>query len=132
MSELILMPDVEKALTGLLRAGLAERSEPYTDGVYVSNAVSNPVKKRMVIINRQGGAGVGSVVHDTAIVRVWVWAETQKEVNDLTNMVRALLPTLINQGQILQVVENAGPVTLAEETPQRLFTVKVKMRGSAI
>lgn len=133
MTELILMPDTELVVCTWLRAALDARSEPYTNSVYVSNEVPETRRDRMVIVSRIGG-NRRDVVRDTPQVRFWVWAMSKKDANDLTNMVRGLLPQMANGKPVLFVEETSGPVPVVDRAvpqEQRLMTYSIYLRGIA-
>lgn len=134
MSELILMPDTELVVSTYLRQALDSRTETYTNNVYVSNEVPGTRRDRMVIVTRVGG-NRKDVIRDAPMVRFWIWAPSSKEANDLTNMVRALLPLMADGKPVVFVEENSGPVKVIDKAvpaEQRLMTYSIYMRGSAL
>jgi hypothetical protein len=127
----ILFPDIELELTGRYRAALAARAEPYAADVFVSNAVPSARRDRMVIVRRDGGTE--AEFRDRPRVSLRVWATTEKDVNDLARLVRALAPTFADGDPIVAVPLNArsGPVPVADESgqPLRLLNIEFHTRG---
>lgn len=129
-----MMPDTEKVVIDFIRAALDARPEAYTNAVYVSNEIPGERRDRMVIVSRAGG-NRKDVIRDAPMVRFWVWAPSQKEANDLTNMVRALLPSMANGKPVVFIKENSGPVKVVDKAitaQQRLMTYSIYMRGNAL
>lgn len=127
------MPDAELIVCNYLRAALNSRSESYTQNVYVGNEVPGTRRDRMVIVTRAGGSRK-DLISDAPLIRLWIWAKTPKDANDLTNMVRALLPLMADGSPVVFVSENSGPVKAndpAVPAEQRLMTYQINMRGSA-
>ena len=134
MAEVIVMPDTEKVVCDFVRSALAARTETYTNDVYVGVEVPDDKRSRMVIVTRQAGR-TASVVKDQPFVRFWIWANSHKEVTDLTNMVRALLPSMADGKPVLLVKENSGPSPVPDASisqHQRLMTYEIYLRGTAV
>ena len=132
MPELVIFPDAEAWVCSYLGAQLQARTEPYTADVYVSNEVPSKRQGRMVIVRRDGGARL-DVAREIARMGIRVFAPSDAEASDLTQMVRALLAASVGQGPVRRYVEIAGPSRLLEESrhPLRYFTAELTIRGSA-
>lgn len=130
MGEVILFADIEAWAVDYLRDALDGRLEPYTSGVYVSNEVPKVRADRMVIVRRDGGPRI-TIVTELARLTIRVWARTDADATDLTNMVRALIAASPGVGQVRKAEEIGGPVTIPDqsEQPQRLFTVQLTARS---
>lgn len=130
MRPVVLFADAEAWATSWLRTQLEARAEPYADGVYVSTEVPNPRKPRMVIVRRDGGPRL-DVARELVRLGVRVWAESDEDVNDLTQLVRALLAASPGEGPVRRYTEIAGPVTVDDGTPQpmRYFTAELIARS---
>jgi len=128
-----LFPDMEAWAVNYLRAALADRPEPFTSNVLVSNQVPNPRQERMVIIRRDGGTRQ-SVAHEVARLGIRVFAGNDEDAADLTAMVRALLGASPGSGPVRRYAEIAGPARLLEESeqPVRYFVAELTVRGSAL
>lgn len=132
----VLFDDVELLVTGNLRTALAARSEPYTDGVYVS--ISSPADPstggpdtpaRMVTVRRDGGPRL-DVVRDQARIAVNVWAATEQDCNDLARMVAALVWAMPDGDPVLRVDQTSGPQTVPDDRPHKYMTFDLLIRGT--
>ena len=128
----ILWPDVEALVCTRLRSLLSARSEPHAQGVWVSNAVPDPRRDRMVIVRRDGGTARGE--RDRARLTVRCWATTPKDAADLGRLTAALLQSLPGLGGVLQVIPVSGPTRLPDESgqPSVYLTTEVHMRGEQL
>lgn len=132
----VIFPDTELWATTYLRAALAGRSEPYAAGVKVDIKVPTTRTDRMVIVRRDGGPRIGTVL-EAARLGVRVFGKTEKEATDLANLARALLTNAVNDRgsiQVKAVSEQAGPSVVIDESaqPLRYFTAELMVRGSAL
>lgn len=127
----ILFPDVELVFTDYLRTALAGRPEAYASGVFVSNAVPNPRRDRMVIVRRDGGPRTSTTL-EAARVAVRVWASTDRDANDLARLVRALLWAMPDGDPVTAVRDLSGPSAVPDASgqPLRFLTVEAVVRGS--
>lgn len=132
----VLFDDVELVVTTALRSALAARSEPYTDGVYVS--ISSPTDPttgepetpaRMVTIRRDGGPRL-DVARDQARVAVNVWADTEQDCNDLARMVAALVWAMPDGDPVVRVDQTSGPTTIPDDRPHKYLTFELILRGT--
>lgn len=136
---LILMPDAVLWACTALRSALAGRSESYASNVYVGDKLptdgsNRPIRKdRMVIVRRDGGPRLDTV-REAARLGINVWATSDRDVNDLTRLVRALLWASPNGSPVVRVDDGSGPVTIPDESKQpcRYFSVDLIVRGSQI
>lgn len=128
----ILFPDIELWATAHLRTALTGRSEPYTQGVFVSNAVPATRRDRMVIVRRDGGAASG--VLDRPRLSVRVWAKTEQDATDLARLVAALLWAAPDGAPVVAVAQLSGAVAVPDESgqPLRFQTFELTTRGEAI
>lgn len=127
----VVYPDIELVLTGRYRTALAARTEPYAQGVFVSNKVPTTRRDRMVIVRRDGGTQ--AEMRDRPRVTFRVWATSEKDATDLANLVMALAPTFAD-GDPIVAVPTAGrsgpsPVADASGQPLRLLGIEFHTRG---
>ena len=127
----IVYPDIEQVLTGRYRAALAGRSETYAQGVFVSNAVPDQRRDRMVIVRRDGGTQ-GSM-RDRPRVTFRVWAKTEQDATNLAQLVMALAPMLVDGAPIVACPTSgrSGLSPVADESgqPMRLMSIEFHTRG---
>lgn len=133
MQPAVLFPDVEMWATGYLRAALAARSEPVTDGVKVGVKVPKQRPGRFVTVRRDGGPRL-DVVREAARLGVNVWALTEKDASDLAALVRALLGASAGEGPVLRARELSGPSPIADESgqPRMFLVVELTVRGTRL
>lgn len=129
MLPVIVTPDAELWWTGWLRAALAARSEPYASGVYVSNAVPETRRDRMVTFRRDGGPRE-DLLHSTARLGINVWAMTEQDVTDLAGLVEGLVLAVRTVGPVEAVRSVSGPSPVPDSQPRRFFTVEAITRGA--
>lgn len=121
----ILFPDAELSICAALR--------PHLDGqVFVGNAVPNPRRERMVVVNRDGGSNDG--VTDQPRIRIRCWAPTKQAATDLARLVVALMPTLVGSGGIVRVDHQSGPYEVPDESGahQRLALFEIRTQGAPL
>lgn len=116
-ADLVWLPDIEAVLTDYLRDQLAVR--PDARDVLVATSVPVQRRARMVILRRDGGRRL-DLVRDQARIAVRVWAPTDEQAVDLTQLVRALLAAAVGIGPIRAVSENAGPTAVTDPSGQAL------------
>ncbi len=130
----VLYPDIELTLTGLYRAALADRDEPYAADVYVSNSVPATRRDRMVIVRRDGGTQ--AEMRDRPRMSIRVWATTEQVVNNLAALVMALAPSFADGDPILAVPLDgrSGPFPVPDESgqPLRQMTIEFHTRGEQL
>ena len=133
MTQGVVFPDVELTITDLLGDLLADRREPYAADVYVGTTVPDPRRPRMVIVRRGDGRRT-AVVLEAVEVGVDVWAESERDVIDLTELVRALLWAAPTGRPICRVADLAGPVRVEDESdqPRRHVAFEVTQRGTPL
>lgn len=131
MAEAATFPDVELWATGYLRGALDARSEPYATGVKVDHKVPSPIPTRLVQVRRDGGPQLNPVL-EVARLTVNVWAATEKDVTDLTSLVRALLAAAPGDGAVKRVANTSGPSPVPDSTPRRTFVVELTIRRGSI
>lgn len=129
----VVFPDVELWATAYLRAALSGRPESYAANVFVSNAVPSTRRDRMVVVRRDGGPRL-DVAREAARLSVRVWAKSEQDVSNLTQLVRALLWASPNGDPVLKVSDLSGPSPVADESgqPLRVFTLEVLVRGTVL
>ena len=129
----VVFPDVELVLCDRLRDALNTRPEAYAADVYEGTTVPNPRRPRMVTIRRDGGSNVEGLL-EAAQVGVNVWAATERDVNDLARLTRALLWATPTGAPITRVDDVSGPIAIADESgqPLRYLTVEVALRGEPL
>lgn len=126
----ILHADVEAWAVTYLQAALDARDEDYAQDVYVSNAVPNPRRDRMVTVRRDGG--VPESVIDVPRVNVGVWAGTDEDVIDLTRLVAALLLGAADGDPVVRASMVGGQVAIPDAQPRMSMTYEFRTRGSAL
>lgn len=126
----VIFPDAELWATGVIRAALAARSEPYVTGVKVSNTVPPTMPARQITIRRDGGSKVG--VFDNPRFGVNIWAATDKDAADLARLVSALFRLTPGDGVCVFMQQTAGPVTIPDAKPRRYMTFVARLRGEAL
>lgn len=124
----VVFPDLELWATGYLRTALAARTEPYAASVYVSNAVPDPRRDRMVTIRRDGGPRL-DVVREAARIGVNVWGRTEQEASDLARLVAALLWAAPDGNPVCKVTQLSGVSPIADAQPRRYSTYELITRG---
>lgn len=130
MQPIVMFPDVEAWAVSFLRDALAEREEPYAQGVFVATNVPTERRDRMAIVRRDGGTR-RTVVTETARLGVRVFGGSEEEASDLTTLVRALLMASPGEGPVRRYAEIAGPARLIEESgqPLRYFSAELTVRS---
>lgn len=127
----LIFPDIELVLTGRFRTALASRSEPFAQDVFVSNTVPAARRDRMLIVRRDGGTQ--AEMRDRPRATFLVWADSEKEADDLARLVMALAPTFVDGSPILAapLSGRSGPFPVADESPQflRQMSVEFHTRG---
>lgn len=138
----LIFPDIELVLTGRFRAALTDRPEPFAEDVYVGNTrpsaeawkrayPSDPYPSRLLGIRRDGGTQ--AEMRDRPRVTLLVWANSEKDADDLARLVMALAPTFVDGSPIVAVPLSgrSGPYPVADESPQflRQSSVEFHTRG---
>lgn len=116
-----------------LRGVLVGRSEPYAQNVYFDRAVPTTRRDRMVIVRRDGGNVSG--VFDRPRIALDVWAKTEKDATDLSNLVIALSLTAALAGAgVTHVRHMSGPNSVADPSGQsrRLSLIEATHRATVI
>lgn len=127
----IIFPDVELWASTFLRDQLAQRTEPYTDSVWIGNFVPQPRHDRMVVVRRDGGPRL-DVFREQARLSVRVWAMNEQDATDLARMVSALMWAAPSGDPVLRVDQTTGPTPIPDESqqPLRLLAFDVIVRGT--
>lgn len=128
----VVFPDVELWAVTWLRAALAGRSESYASGVTVATAVPAPNQSwpmPFVWIRRDGGARQ-NVALESPRLGVNVFAQTEADVSDLANLVRALLWSAPDGDPVCRVTELSGPSPIPDVKPRRFMTFELTIRGA--
>lgn len=132
----IVFPDVVAVTVAHVRAELEGRSEPFTDGVWVSNGTnkdpdgSGRRDPRMVIIRGDGGNRL-SDVRGVARLGVNVWHETDADVTDLANIVSAIVAGMANVGPVRRATASL-PADVTDDAPRRYVTAELLVRGDSL
>ena len=126
----VVLPDVEMWATTYLRAALADRPEAYAADVYVSNAVPETRRDRMVVVRRDGGPR--SRLWETARLTVNVWGSSEQEATNLARLVGALLWAAPDGDPVIYITQPTGPTPVADPSrqPLRLQTFELTVRGT--
>jgi len=124
--ELVIFPDVTLALCDFLRDALADRTEPYCDGVLVTRKMPAGTRPARAVIVRSDGGRRASAVHRVERVGLNIWASDEQEASDLGRMVAALL-TSAAPTPIEHVEELASFTPIDDESgqPRRYGTFAV-------
>jgi len=131
MTEVAIFDDVELWACTWLRGKLAARSEAYTTGVVVSNAVPTTRPARLVTVRRDGGPKVNPLT-EAARIGVNVWAATEADATNLARLTRAILSGAAGQGPVRRVTETSGPSPIPDVVPRRYFVAELLVHGSII
>jgi hypothetical protein len=129
MLPVIVAPDVELWACGWLRSALGDRDEPYASDVFVSNAVPNPRRDRMVTFRRDGGPRI-NIVEQQPRLGVNVWATTAQDATDLARLVEGLLLSVRDVPPVVAVSSLSGPSPVEDAQPRRYFTVHLITKGT--
>lgn len=131
MRPLVLFADAEAWAVDFLAGFLSARAEPYAQGVRVSTRVPEPRADRMVVVRRDGGPRQ-TPVSEVARLAVRVWATSDEDASDLTNLVRAALASSPGEGPVRAATEISGPSYVIEESgqPLRYVVVELTMRAT--
>lgn len=124
-------PDVELWATTYLRTELLQRPEHVADA-FVSNKVPTTRRDRMVIVRRDGGRTAN--LRDIARVNVRCWAKTDQDAIDLARLVSALLFDAPGADGVLRVVQQSGPIPVADESgqPMRMSVYEIHSRAEVL
>lgn len=134
----ILYADIEAEFIGYLASALPPRPEAYAANVAVRNRVPNestsqpwPASGRLVVVRDDGGPTTQDV-RATARIGVRVWAPTEAECSDLTNLVVALVRGW--RSPVVRRTEPTRPYSVTEESrrPAAYFTAELMIRGRAL
>jgi len=126
----VVFPDVELVVVEYLRERLAARPESFA-AAEVDIRTPAILPRLMVRVRRDGGARLDHV-REAARMTVLVYAENDADATDLTRLVRALMWAAPGTGPIVRVVDNAGPVAVADESGRaiRSMAFEVVVRGT--
>lgn len=128
----VLFADLGAHLASRLTALLAPR---YTGRNAVVVATVEPTTRpaRLVTLRRDGGPR-RDVASEVARIGVNVWGANDADATTLANMVRALLPTLVDGNPVCQITEASGliDVTPASGQARRYFSLEVVARGQQL
>ena len=130
---LVIFDDIELWVTGHLRTVLAVRTEPYTDGVFVSNRVPTTRRDRMVIVRRDGGPRLDAV-REAARIGVRVWALTDQDATDLARLTAVLLWASPDGSPVCKVSQLSGPSWTTDESGASILysTFELIVRGTQL
>lgn len=126
----IIYPDVELLVTSRLRTLLAARGEADVFvGPYIPDPKAGGRRKRMVIVNRDGG-NVSNLT-DRPRVRVRVWDQTDQKANDLARLIVALMQRLVDGAPVTRVEHLSGPIEIPDESKeeQRYLLFELHTQG---
>lgn len=126
---IVLFDDIELWATGRLRALLESRTEPYAQDVFVGRKTPNPRRTRMVTVRRDGG-GRGRILEQPRL-GINVWADTEKDANDLARLVASLLAASPDGDPVTSATITSGPYSIQDESrsERRYFTAELVARG---
>lgn len=102
---LVVYGDAQAAAADYLRVALADRTEPYTDGVTVGTRIpghrdiDTPVHPYVMVV-QDGPGEVRQHVLAVVTLRVTVWAATEDDAYNLVQMCHGLL--LIHSGDVIR------------------------------
>jgi hypothetical protein len=128
----ILFPDAEAWAVTALRAALALRSEAYKSGVVVDTKVPTTRPARLVTVRRDGGPARG--IFDYPRFGVNVYAATEEDATDLSNLVAALMRRFPGDGTCVSIRQMSGPSPVPDEsgTPRRYLVFEATLRGGVL
>lgn len=121
-------PDLEAILPGIVYTALQGKySRLFTDRAAPADLAGRPV----VVLQYAGGPGGAfpNDVRDWARMSVDIYAPTEKQANDLSRDVRAVLEEQGGHSPIIEVSTTVPlPITVANRGPQRQFYAEVLSR----
>lgn len=109
-----------------LAAALDARPEPYCTGVLVATKVPNPRVPRLVAVRRDGG--LPQLLVDNPRLSFRVYAETDRDADDLAQMVIGLLVRAADGSPVVSVTPESGPSDITDESKQPARYVVVSLR----
>lgn len=131
MTTPVVFPDVELWATAWLRNALAQRGEPYAQGVLVGVVVPATRRPRMVMVRRDGGPRLDAV-REAPRLGVNVWGGSEQEASNLARLVAALLWSAPDGNPVCKATQLAGPSPVADEQPRRYMTFELVVRGTEL
>ena len=125
MLPVVVMPDTELWTAGWLRAQLNDPT------VYVSNAVPNPMRPKMVIVRDDGGPRV-DFLHCNRVMVFNVYGPNEKAASDLASLVEGMLLSVRALDPVEYTTSLAAPVRVDDTQPRRFFTLEMIIRGTVV
>lgn len=119
MKPLVAFGDVQAAAATVLRAALAARDEPYTDGASVGTRVPgdrSPETPELpyVLVRKDSDLPHNSMANSRCTLRVTVWHEDADQAHDLAMLCQALL--LVHSGPVIRGSRpGTGPLAATDE-----------------
>lgn len=139
MKQLVVFPDVQSAGAGVLRDALADRSEPFTDGVKVGTRLPterSPEAPHLpyVMCRLDSSTPHSSMANSRGVLRVTVWHQDEDQAHDLAQLARGLL--VVHGGAVFRSVRpGMGPLSAVDDVSTvdlSTFTVTVNVRPNVL
>lgn len=136
---IVIHDDIELWACDRLRELLLDRTEPYTDDVYVGKTASpidpstgQPKRRdRMVVVRRDGGGRLDAVREAPRLgINVWFkndGALSQKNASDLARMVAALLWASPDGDPVSRVTVTGGPYPVEEASTHHVYYITAEL-----
>ena len=116
-----------------LRGALVGRVESYASNVYFDRRVPTTRRDRMVIVRRDGGSS--DELFDRPRIALDVWAKTEQDATNLSNLIIALAKVAPLEGAgVVNVVHEAGPNPVEDPSgqPRRLSLIEATHRATIV
>lgn len=133
----VIWPDVEALLISAAKPLFAARTEPYADGVHISNkmpvkADGTPTRKDRMVIIRDDSGNQLDVVRDLVRVGVQFWGPTRTEAKDLAELGRALFNSMAGTAGIKRIRCTLRPVFVEDAQPMFYATFELIVKGQSL
>lgn len=144
MRPLVVFPDVQSAAAGVLREALADRPEPFVQGVAVGTLVPgdrSPETPHLpyVLVRKDSDLPHPSMANARCTIRVTIWHEDPDQAHDLAMLCQGLL--LVHSGPVIRGVRTGtGPLSAVDHGVDRAasaidlstFTVLANVRPAVL
>jgi hypothetical protein len=131
---IIVEPDVELIMTGIIRVFLAGRGEEYAQGVIVDRRTQNPIPSRHVTVRDDGGPRI-DLTRWQVRAGFNVYAGTDQDAADLARLVSAGVWAAADEGKPLRkVIRPTSPVRIPEpdDRPHLYWSAELIIRGGEV
>lgn len=130
---IVVEPDVELVVIGIIRGFLAGRVEDYAQDVKVDRRTPVTIPLRLVTVRDDGGPRI-DVARWQPRIGVNVYADTDQNAADLARMVAAGLWAAADGAPIRKVIRPTSPVRVPEvnDKPHLYFSCELIIKGDEI